>query len=422
MKSQNKVLIISHNSFSKVYNNGKTLEALFSHFEKNKLAQLYFSQNENPDFDYCEKYFQITDRNILDRILHFSSKCGDVVENHYIVDKNNDKLFTFAKKRSKYLMFLRDILWKTNLWKTKRLYQWCNDFNPDVIFYVGGNQGFSHSIARYISRILKKPLITYFTDDYLIFPKNRNIIEKIQWWRMNRFYKKTINQSSLLFTIGELMSKEYSKYFNKEFFPIMNSVPIVSYTSYQSKEKITISYFGGIHLDRWKMIVKLAKAMENVDFNVYTIVKPSHEVIRAFQSVGVTYKGGIRGDDLQKEILNSDILLHVESDDNYYRSLTRLSVSTKIPEYLMSGRVILGFGPPEVASMRLLSDNNIGVVVPSTITDLELKKMMNEIVSDYKMRYNIGLKGYNYAVKNFNNIEIIDVFTSKIESIIISNV
>lgn len=84
----------------------------------------------------------------------------------------------------------------------------------------------------------------------------------------------------------------------------------------------------------------------------------------------------------------------------------------------MSGRVVLGFGPSEVASMRVLSDNNVGFVIPSTVTDDELKMMMNTIIKDDKLRHNIGLKGYNYAVENFNNIEIINDFTYKIKSII----
>lgn len=420
MKSQKKILIISHNSFSKVHNNGKTLESLFNGFEKIELAQLYFSKNEKPDFDYCDKYFQITDRNVLDSFLKFNSKCGCVVNKNDLEDvkNNNDKLFNIAKNKSRYMMLFRDILWKTSAWKTKELLQWCRNFNPDAIFYVGGNQGFSHSIAQYVSKILNKPLIAYFTDDYLIFPEKRNFIEKIHGWRMKRFYKKTVNQSSLLFTIGELMSKEYTTYFGREFFPIMNSVPILPYVSYKTNEKITVSYFGGIHLDRWKMMVRLAKMIKGIEFNVFTITKPSQEVMKAFQEVGITYKEGIQGEELQQAILNSDILLHVESDDKYYRSLTRLSVSTKIPEYLMSGRVVLGFGPPEVASMRVLSDNNIGFVVPSTVTDLELKVMIDKVIGDYELRRDIGLKGYSFAVKNFNNVEIINNFTYKIKSII----
>lgn len=419
MKSNSRILIISHNSFSAVHNNGKTFESIFKGFEKKNLAQLFFCSNEKPDFDYCENYFQITDKDVLRGFFCFYSKTGRVVKNESIENSdNNSKLLTFAKQKSSYIAMFRDILWMTRAWNTKQLRQWCNDFAPDAIFYVGGGSGFSHSIAQYISKILKKPLITYFTDDYLIFPEDRNILEIVQKWRMKRFYKKTVTQSSLLFTIGELMSKEYTKYFNREFLSIMNSVPITPYVPYESHDKITISYFGGIHLNRWKMIVRLAELINGVEFNVYTIQKPSQEIMHVFHDVGILYKGGLQGEELRQAIINSDILLHVESDDDYYKSLTKLSVSTKIPEYLMSGRIILGFGPSEVASMRVLSDNNIGVVIPSIATDLEIKTLMNEVIANYKLRYDVGIKGYNFAIKNFDNMEVVNKFTLKVESIL----
>ena len=74
-----RILIISANPMSNVYNNGKTLSAFFDNYPKEKLAQLYFSTTL-PDNDICSTYFKISDVDMLQRRLVKSQTCGDVVK------------------------------------------------------------------------------------------------------------------------------------------------------------------------------------------------------------------------------------------------------------------------------------------------------------------------------------------------------
>lgn len=411
------ILIISHNSFSSTDNNGKTLEALFSFAAKDSIGQLYFSQNEHPDFSFCDNYFQITDLDVLLKLIRRTKYCGKCISQNNIDNKSNF-FFKIAKKHNRFLAFLRDLLWKTGVWKTDRLYTWCKNLNPDLIFFVGGGMSFSHDVSIYLSKKLAIPLVTYFTDDYLIYPKNRNFLDFIQRKRMKSFYKHTIEFSALLFSIGDLMSYEYSNFFRKPFHPIMNSVKIIPYEEYRNSKNITISYFGGLHLDRWKMIIRLSKFANNIKILVYCSNKPDNYILNQFKEHNIMYMGRILGEDLKKTMINSDILLHVESDDKYYRSLTKLSLSTKIPEYLITGRPIIGFGPSEVASMKILSDNNIGFVIPSNASDKELQRYISEISNNYELRKSIGYSGYSFAKENFNNIIITKKFKAKLESIL----
>lgn len=422
-----RILIISHNCFSKVYNNGKTLESFFSEFRKENLAQLFFVQDDTIDFDYCDDYFKITDADVLRKVITGCSKCGSVIdqkkETNTTIDNSFLNVHRSTIKKSKYLTIFRDLLWETRAWKTKELKDWCCEINPDVIFYTGGNLKFSHTIALYISKILDKPMVTYFTDDYLIYPKNRNIFDYIQQYRMKQFYRKTIERSSALYAIGDLMVEEYSKYFGKKFISIMNSVPVQPYLPYKNTGKINISYFGGLHLSRWQMIVRLAKLLDNrknININVYTVSKPDEKIMLEFDQSGITYKGKVVGSDLHNAILESDILLHVESDDTYYKSLTRLSVSTKIPEYLISGRLVLGYGPVDVASMRLLFDNGIGEVISSSSADSEVQSKLEQIVNDYEYRRCMGMKGYQFAVNKFDKVTISKQLKENIISLICS--
>lgn len=419
-----KALVISGNSFSNISNNGKTLESFFGSFGKDNLAQLFFHP-DHPDFDFCDNYFHITDMDVLKKTFGLIRRCGGTVsrvsDSIKISEGLDTVVFNKARNKAKNLALFRDALWSLRAWNTKELRNWCMNFAPDVIFFMGGGAGFPQSIARYLSDLLNVPLVTYFTDDYLLFPLCSNLLDKVQRYRMRRFYRKTVEQSSLLFAIGESMAAEYSAYFGRQFYPLMNSVPIQAYSAPISGKQVVISYFGGLHLNRWQMLVRLANLIdnkENIAFRVYTVTKPSDEIIDAFHTVGIDFRGGVTGQDLYDAITRSDILLHVESDDPFNRALTRLSVSTKIPEYLMSGRVVLGYGPTEVASMKLLSDHHIGVVIASDWSDSAVRMTLNKLLTDTVYRNELGLSGYKYAVSTFNNSQIVEKFTSMMESLI----
>jgi glycosyltransferase involved in cell wall biosynthesis len=416
-----KILVISHNCFSKVSNNGKTLESIFKYFPKAKLAQVFFSQNESPDFEFCDTYFKITDSNVLESLIKGYADCGielspkeEVAQFQNQQFKSKSNLFRLAKSMSDYMVLFRDFLWSFNSWKSKSFLDWTTKVCPDIVFYVGGNYGFSHAVAQFTAKKMQAPLVCYFTDDYLIFPKNKNILDWIQRRRMKQFYTLTVDLSSLCFAIGDSMAKEYTNYFGKVFYPIMNSIEKQEYVPYIGNQDLKLTYIGGLHLDRWRMLIRLANFLTNGAIHVYSIERPSDEILLKFKNHNILYKGAVRGQDLIKTILESDVLLHVESDDVYNSTLTKLSVSTKIPEYLMSGRLVVGFGPEDVASMKILSDNSIGIVLSSRSQDSVLKNKLETICTNFEMRKQIGLKGYKFAVENFDNEKTAKGFQNKI--------
>ena len=57
-EKQCKGLIIQNNPFSTKTGNGKTIASMFSKWNKENIAQIYVS-NLEPDYDICEKYYQI---------------------------------------------------------------------------------------------------------------------------------------------------------------------------------------------------------------------------------------------------------------------------------------------------------------------------------------------------------------------------
>ncbi len=428
-----KVLVVSGCNFSFPLNSGPTLRSMFNKFEKDNLAQMYFAGDNMPDFEFCSNYFKVTWVDILTSLVQGYSDCGSVYANTDDFDSNGTvesrSILSFLIQRFLYSIIpifqksprLRDFIWRFNSWKSPKMLKWLDEYKPDLIFFSPADRGSSHQIARFISNYTRAPLVVWVTDDYVLFPKRINLIDKIQKIRLRRIFRKTISMSSVCFAIGDRMAKDYEKFFGKRFMTIMNSVKIQDYVEYSGGQNLNFSYFGSLYLDRWKILIKLAEAAPPGSISVYTDLSklPKNiveDIVFEFEKADIKIKEFVKGEDLRKAMLDSDILIQAESDDIVTKSLTRLSVATKIPEYLISGRAILGIGPPEVASMKLLSENNIGLVISGDNISIQ-NKNLKRIVDDPDYRKELGKRGYDYAVANFDNDLISARFKDIIENI-----
>lgn len=417
-----KVLVISHNPFSKTQNNGKTLEAIFNNYSKDCISQLFFS-NLCPDVDYCKNYFRITDQDVIcNSVFKYKKKrFTKDFEATEGIQVNQNKLYSRLKRKIQQFPFVRDLIWTIGNWQYNDLICWIESNHPDYIFFAAGPYNFSHRIARFISDKFHIPLVVYFTDDYYINPINRNWFDRFEKIRMARFYNKTIQKASLYYAIGNKMAKVYGLHFNKEFHYIMNMVSLKEKLDMKPHKGIIISYFGGLHSNRWKQIVRLGNILKKININkefpiqLYVYSQSlSEEIANSFKISNVEYKGFVSSECIIPELSKSDILLHVESDDAYYKSLTKLSVSTKLPEYLSTGRCVLGFGPKEVASMELLSENRIGFVIPSSMNDNDVKNQLEILIQNEYLRCSISDTAYDFALTNFDPIKIRQKFDNQI--------
>lgn len=161
-----KVLVVSHNCFSSVQSMGKTLSSLFAEFGKDELMQLYLYPSI-PNVDICGSYYRITDSDILRSILK-RKRCGRKVgqdeikqDNSLFADSKEAEKYSSVKRNSFLMRRLRDIAWKFSNWKTGDLKEWLKTENPDVVFYALGDATFSQNIARWVSKYLEIPLVTY---------------------------------------------------------------------------------------------------------------------------------------------------------------------------------------------------------------------------------------------------------------------
>ncbi|MEG0474048.1 MAG: hypothetical protein RR588_17145 [Solibacillus sp.] len=96
---------------------------------------------------------------------------------------------------------------------------------------------------------------------------------------------------------------------------------------------------------------------------------------------------------------------------------TRLSISTKIPEYLATGKPILAIGPSTLSSIKYLKSSTDSFI----IEDLSEESIQKTLIGIYNSKENfasIGEKNIIFAKENHS----IEKERSKVKKVIIDSV
>ena len=373
-----RLLIVSHNPLSRVNNNGKTLLSFFKGWPKESLFQLYLTL-DYPDFEVAGSYFRISDNDILRSVLDEHYVPGQIIQREEYSSQSDtqekQKLFYrvvrfFFVNRVPLALVIRTLLWRKGAWKNEKLDAWLAQVAPDVVFFQSSNVSATFDLVSHICHSRCIPLFMQTTDDYL---GARISIDPFFWlYRhdMNKTYRAAVQKAEMVVVIGEKMRAEYASKFAGQYFVAMNSVEVdkgpTRITALPTKRSVVVSYFGNLGLGRLETIVKLAHNMKHHGFNfrVYSMMKPSKRQYRKIKSASnLQFMGGVINEEFDIAVSKADILLHVESFRRRQKHITRLSLSTKIPEYLASGKTVLACGPSDIASIDYLLSTYTAVVI-----------------------------------------------------------
>ena len=425
MDSYPRVLIMDHNAFHEKKNNGKTKSALFSGYPKDKLAQFYIF-NESPSYTVCGNFFRMTDYDILRANVRFKTASGRVLtewddikpEHLYVTNQDDLKglhriLYKAMENRLPSIELAREVAWRKSIWQASDLIQWLDEYNPQVIFTLGSNCVFFHKIIHWIKQRYNTKLFLYSTDDYTFV---RSVVSPIAWinhFRYMYWFKKSIAKAEKFYAISPAMKKEYVNRFK-----ILNAGLLTNSISeceltpepVQGGNYIRLIYAGGMHYNRWKVLSWLGDCLEQLQkegcygiLDIYCPSLPSRKIIEALTKFScVNYKGSLNSEALRNEINKSNVLVHVEAFDRASIKKTRLSLSTKIPEYMMSNRCILAIGPNKVASMQYLKENNAALCINS----LKDMKDIQHHLFDSKFRGVMGKSARKIAMQNHSLLKM----------------
>jgi hypothetical protein len=234
------------------------------------------------------------------------------------------------------------------------------DFRPQVIHSLLGGVRVMKLVAR-MSKLLDVPVVPHFMDDW---PANLFADGKLLGLpraEVERSMAEVMRRSPLCLAIGDDMRAEFAARFNTPCLVVGNSVDFDAFTSPPApvSEHQTFTYVGGLHLGRDVMLGRVAEALAASPGSTLRIHSPASDNARAealaqrYPSV-VSLGGTVDPSQVPGVLVASDVLVFVESLEPHIFSFTRLSVSTKVPEYLAARRPVLALGPADQSSIRTL--------------------------------------------------------------------
>ena len=168
-------------------------------------------------------------------------------------------------------------------------------------------------------------------------------------------------------------------------------------------------YVGGLHLNRWKSLLKLSKAIEeinefkkNILLKIYAPIQEINTYADYFNKYSSTqFAGSIKSYEVASALSEADVLLHIESFEENYVKFTKYSLSTKIPQYMAAGKPILAYGPIGIASIEHIKQVNAGKVICEN-NEKNLISDIIEFISDNELLFLYASCGFEYAKNNYS--------------------
>jgi glycosyltransferase involved in cell wall biosynthesis len=201
-----------------------------------------------------------------------------------------------------------------------------------------------------------------------------------------------LRRSNLLCCISDSMAREYEARYSTPTATFMRCVPThagAGLPPVQADGALRLMYVGGLHLQRGRILEMVGEAVTRLRQEgiaaVLTIYAPANDArawkARLDRPGIVEVAGTLAAQSVPAMLATAHVLVHVESFDEETVRFTRLSLSTKLPEYLSAGRAILAIGPRGLSSIEYIRDSGSGLVV-ETETPEAVMAAVRRLASD----------------------------------------
>lgn len=397
---------------------GRTLSDFFCDFSGFEIYSLCL--REAPYIcSIPKKNFYISENQLIKGLLK-RGQVGKITESHNnIKDKTNEeKMYSISKRLNlTILSFIRELLWSTNIWKNHNLDEFLDEAKPDIVFFPDFPCVYAHKVLNYIHRKTNARIAIFHADDcYTLKQFSLSPLFWLYRFYLRKWVRKSVAISDLHYVISDVQKKDYDECFH------VNNKILTKFSDFTQPPNIKtvfssplqLVYTGNIGLNRWKSLAIIARALQKINENgvraqlrIYTANEISKRIRKELDILDSSFIMGKKSpDEIEKIQADADILVHVESMDLKNRLLVRQSFSTKIVDYLKSGRAILAIGPQDVASIKHLNDNDCALVAES---EEEVIRLINKVLTSTQILSQIAKNGYDCGKRNHNQHNMISM-------------
>ena len=428
MENQNykspKILVITVSSWNSRMGSN-TWSTLLEQYGSENVANICIRE-ETPDNPVCSRYFVISENRIIKSILKRKLKTGREVEptvapseENNDLSEHNERYKKMRKKRRYSMLMARELIWWLGKWKTPELNEFLDSFKPDIILH--SMEGYIHlnRIIKYSIKRTGASALGYVWDDNFTYKQSKSLGYKIYRFFQRGSLKKLAKKTSAFFAISDMTKREADRFFGidcKILTKPLNKTPSVDYG--EISKPIHMLYTGNLFIGRDKTLQKIVNAAKKLPENslvidVYTQTALSDEKKQALEDGGFCY---IHAPIPQKEVLEkqkaADVLIFLEDIDGPDAHVARLSFSTKITDYLSSGKCILAVGCEDTAPMQYFINNRAALVATS---ERSIEEKLVELINDPKVLIEYATNSCKVATEKHSKELVLKTFNDALK-------
>lgn len=424
-----KILIIADEVWNDhIFGNG-VLTNWFTDFPA-EFAEIYCSPGL-PDNKICERYFQLTDAQMIKSLLG-GKKAGSVVykTNEYVHTMQNmhQGIYAKLKKLSIYIhtpmMMLRDFIWLYGRYNCEAIKDFVNGFNPDVVFCPRLATPKLMRLERYIHSITNAPMVAFTGDDEASFQEySWSPLYWIRRYFIRRMFDRTMPIYSHYYMLSPEQAEEYHRQYGvtTETLYKCGTLKVVQ-PKLKVNEPLVLVYAGRLYCNRWKTLSAIGDALreinkegERIVLHIYTTDILTQRQTKALSpSKSIYLRGRVTPEELLEIYKQADIALHVESFDKKYKYETRVSFSTKIIDLLGSGCAVMAICWKKQAGFQYLKINDAAFCISSYE---DILPTLNRIISNPSLVCTYASKGQECVIKNHSREHVQKGLLDKFKSL-----
>ncbi len=388
-----RILIISHTAFTKADSMGSTLASYFTSYDPDCIAQFYIKEM-TPDIPVCRRYYCVTDRELVRKLLRpITGKVGTAVElaedESSAPGKSAESSQIGGHRHRDAALLARKLIWSTRLWNNKRFKDWIRSVDPQVILVQPGDFSYLLDMGVYLAGELQIPIVVHQSETYYLKEyEKRTALYKLFRYDFKKSYERLMKHTAYCIYLCEKIEEGYRRYFDIPAETIMKATNIRPQKSERMFDRQNIRFIYGGNLGetvgRCEPLVEMGKIIRKLGshIDVYSSSTGSHLAALTPEN-GIVFHGAISYEQLQKEIKDSDFVLHIESQKPWNVKDLEFAFSTKIADMLASGVCPVVYGCDKIASIKYFKDHDLGCVIEKK-EDIELK--LREVIDNGELR------------------------------------
>jgi glycosyltransferase involved in cell wall biosynthesis len=405
-----RVLVVDGIPFSRTRNGGIVKSQLFAGWPKDRLCQITFSDREAA-FDVCDKYWRLSQKGVV--LGAFGRSPGRVISEMTKTEAAPaPAVYTRSARAQRLISWLSpEIKVPLNYWifrlpavLSPPLCEWIDAFRPQILFSFAASGIILRTVALIAER-WKVNVVPYFGDDWVSTLYREYAAGALLRRSMHYWFERCLAAAPIRLTPSAAMSQEYEDRYGGRF-EIMHYAEVVrSYSPPPQLPMVRFVFTGTLAPNRWSCLRMIGQALDSLagegleaELLVYAFPEEWKQLENRNLPRSVKLAGTAPPGEVARLQAEANVLVHVESFDASSRAYTRLSLSTKIPQYFMAGRCVLAVGPAEGASIRYVSESGAGVAVTDDSIDA-LRNALRLLIRDESARRKYGETAYRVAVE-----------------------